>query len=321
MSIKKTHEVYLLEVAQKNPSVEVLGVYNGNKVKILHRCKICGHKWEVKPIHIIQGHKCPQCAKIQRATSHTMSHNDFVCRVNKIYPNIKIVGQYINTHHPIEVQCLICGHNWTPNASQLLIRGHGGTGCKQCYTKRQAKSTEIFQQELLQKNPNVQLVGDYINSYTKTTFRCNACEKQCLWDTRPMIILNGGKSPMCTSSNGVLKISKYLNDHHISYYREQIFEDCKNINCLPFDFYLPQYNMCIEYDGRQHFQPVNFNGCSDQKAMDSFQKIQINDNIKNQYCYAHNIKLIRISYIDENNINNILNTILFNMLEAGDAQW
>ena len=60
---------------------------------------------------------------------------------------------------------------------------------------------------------------------------------------------------------------------------------------LPFDFYLPDYNLCIEYDGKQHYEPVNLFG-----GMDGFIKRQKNDNIKNQYCLLHDIGLVRIPY-------------------------
>ena len=320
MSLKKTHFEYIAEVSQKNPNIEVIGIYNGNKEKILHKCKVCGYEWEIKPIHIIQGHGCPQCAKIQRAKSKTMNHETFVKRVAQLYPNIRVLGEYINTHNPIEVQCTVCGYKWKPKAAQLLIDGNGGTGCKQCYTQLQTKSTSVFKEELLQKNPYVKLIGDYYNSYTKTTFKCIACDKKCIWKTTPKIVLDGGKSPICLSSNGVIKIEKYLQTKNIVYCREKTFNDCKNVKCLPFDFYLPQYNICIEYDGRQHYQPVNFNGCSNEKALDSFQKNQINDNIKNQYCKLKNINLLRISYLDEDVIDDILDKFLFNILKGGDAK-
>lgn len=85
---------------------------------------------------------------------------------------------------------------------------------------------------------------------------------------------------------------------NISFKQEHIFKDCVNPKTnypLRFDFYLPDYNCCIEYDGQQHYYEGHFN--------DSLIDRQIKDKIKNEYCNKHNIKLIRIKYTDFNNIN------------------
>ena len=60
---------------------------------------------------------------------------------------------------------------------------------------------------------------------------------------------------------------------------------------LPFDFYLPNHNICIEYDGIQHTQCSDFFG-----GVESFKKIIKNDTIKNRFCYDNNITLIRINH-------------------------
>ena len=73
---------------------------------------------------------------------------------------------------------------------------------------------------------------------------------------------------------------------------------------LPFDFYLPGLNTCIEYDGRQHFELKNgFWG--GEKSLKLTQK---HDKIKNLYCKENKIKLLRIK-CDEN-INNKLGSII-----------
>ncbi len=106
--------------------------------------------------------------------------------------------------------------------------------------------------------------------------------------------------PKCNSSKGELQIIQYLESKNISYIKEKRFEDCRNIKPLPFDFYLEDYNMCIEYDGIQHFTEVQVFG-----GEEAFEKIQRNDSIKTNYCIDNSIKLIRIKY--NQNIKDILN--------------
>lgn len=75
-----------------------------------------------------------------------------------------------------------------------------------------------------------------------------------------------------------------------------------NERLLPFDFYLTNLNICIEYDGIQHFKPINIFG-----GLNGFILTKNNDEIKTSYCKENNIKLIRISYNDIKIIKNILN--------------
>ena len=88
----------------------------------------------------------------------------------------------------------------------------------------------------------------------------------------------------------------------ISFIPEYTFEDCINPNTkakLKFDFYLPDYNICIEYDGEQHYKGWR----KSHSAKASLEQIQFRDSIKNNYCLEHHIKLKRIPYTDFNKIN------------------
>lgn len=105
-------------------------------------------------------------------------------------------------------------------------------------------------------------------------------------------------------------IDSYLKSLNIDFEREKRFNDCRNIqgsDMLPFDFYIPLYNLIIEYDGQHHFEPIPYWG-----GEEKFQITQRNDNIKNNYCLSHNISLLRIPYTLKkeeiiNKIQNILN--------------
>lgn len=92
-------------------------------------------------------------------------------------------------------------------------------------------------------------------------------------------------------SVGESLIKSILNENNITYVYNYRFSDCRNILPLPFDFYLPDYNTCIEYDGVQHFQPIEYFG-----GEKEFDKRKENDSIKNQYCIKNNIQLIRLPY-------------------------
>jgi len=109
------------------------------------------------------------------------------------------------------------------------------------------------------------------------------------------------KTKHLKSSKGEKLISKILDKNHILYEREKTFDDLYDVSLLRFDFYLPSHNMCIEYDGKQHFEPIDYFGGD--KAFKSSKK---RDGMKNTYCENNNIKLLRIPYTQDSNIINIL---------------
>lgn len=131
------------------------------------------------------------------------------------------------------------------------------------------------------------------------------CGNECDVDVSS---LTSGHTQSCGCYHKSLReqyIESLLTDNGFTYVPQHTFDDCKNVFPLPFDFYLPDYNICIEYDGQQHFRPVDLFG-----GEDAFQKRRINDNIKTQYCINHNIQLIRIPYtISDNDIENIILSI------------
>ena len=106
--------------------------------------------------------------------------------------------------------------------------------------------------------------------------------------------------PKCKSSKGETIIRNFLIKHNIEFEEQKRFKDCKDKRPLPFDFYIPQYNLCIEYDGKQHFVPYDFAyKMTEEQKLKNFNYIQSHDQIKNNYCKSHNINLLRIKY-DEN---------------------
>lgn len=107
-------------------------------------------------------------------------------------------------------------------------------------------------------------------------------------------------------STGELEISKYLMRNKIRYKGEVEFDDLINPNTkykLRMDFYIPSKNVCIEFDGKQHFE---YSEDFDKGDVTKFEKRQYLDSIKNQYCIDKGIKLIRISYLEISKVKEIL---------------
>lgn len=107
-------------------------------------------------------------------------------------------------------------------------------------------------------------------------------------------------------SYGEIIISNFLERNKINYVYDKSLKDCISSSKLRFDFHLPDYNICIEFDGKQHFEPcVIFGG------EEEFKKTQIRDRIKNEWCEVNEINLIRLNYKqNESEIQNILNYLI-----------
>jgi very-short-patch-repair endonuclease len=112
-------------------------------------------------------------------------------------------------------------------------------------------------------------------------------------------------------SKGEEKIRNFLDKNCIKYKSEFKFEDCKFNGHLPFDFYLEEYNLLIEYDGEHHFYPIDYFG-----GIDNYKKTLRNDEIKNLYANKNGINLLRIKYHDFDKIESIISDYILLMVET-----
>ena len=120
------------------------------------------------------------------------------------------------------------------------------------------------------------------------------CPEHGEFEQTPDNHLNGHGCPYCNSSIGELKIKTLLEIKGIRFIRQKRFKDCRDKYPLSFDFYLPDYNVCIEFQGEQHFKSVEFWG-GDEGLKDR----QIKDKIKEEYCKEKNVRLIPINFNDD----------------------
>lgn len=142
------------------------------------------------------------------------------------------------------------------------------------------------------------------NGKTKRKWFCRCdCGNTTL--VTPSDLVNGNTLSCGCLRKGHMEIyiANIMNENGMEFIEECRFDECKNKRSLPFDFYLPKYNTCIEYDGKQHFEPIDFFG-----GENAFQLRQYNDDIKTQFCLENNIFLLRLPYTMSK--NEIANAIL-----------
>ncbi len=239
--------------------------------------------------------------------SKKVTTDDFIERATKIHKNTYDYSKvnYTKAITPVKIKCRIHGvFEQSPNAHL------SGKGCRECGKKRMSDKNRTSVNEFLskakQKHGNKYNYDciQYINNRTHIKIYCNTCCDH--FYQSPLNHLRYGCSkcnqPM---SKGEQKINDYLTSQNIVFLQEHIFDDCKHIRHLPFDFYIPSLNICIEYDGRMHSEAITHFG-----GEETLKKTQHRDSIKTQYCKDNNIMLIRIPYYDFDNINDVLEYVI-----------
>lgn len=241
---------------------------------------------------------CTHCIGRHKTT------DSFRREVFNINPNIKINGEYIDAATPIECECLIDGTIWLPKPNALL----NGQGCPECgriaSNKNSIKTNEKFLYQLSIVNPDIVPLQEYIQSKIPIWVMCKKCGYK--WQATPDNLLQGGNCQNCSATNNEKKLGNILIrlGYHIE--RQKKYNDCRDQLPLPFDIYLLDQNILIEYDGEQHYMPVNFGGISDDEAKENLKKTQYHDAIKNEYCHKNNIPLIRVPYWEKNNLEDFI---------------
>lgn len=175
------------------------------------------------------------------------------------------------------------------------------------YCVGRGRIQEDLQQELDSMGADIDIV-DYTSYSERMTVKCRNCGT--VWQTLGVYLTQGHGCQSCVSSKFERSIKQYLEKNKISFIPQFKFNDCKDVFPLPFDFYLPDFNTLIEADGEGHYYPIPFNG-SVEDAEKNYQILKRHDNIKNQYCANHKIRLIRIPYWEKNNIEDFINKTLY----------
>lgn len=283
----------------------VLGDYEGANTKTLikHNISECGYNWETSPSNFLSGSRCPVCADKNKGSYHKKTQEQVADEVSKLSNNeIIIQSTYQNYTSNIKLKHNVkdCGYVF----EKSLANFNKHPTCPRCDGRLRNRDTDMFKDEINELvGDEYTVLGEYIDTKTHITMQHNTCKS--IYGVSPSAFLCGNRCPTCNKSRGEAAISKYLEENDVKYLSEYRIDDCRNERPLPFDFAILDNNnnptMLIEFDGKQHFEPVEHFG-GDKKL----EYVQCNDNIKKQYCANNNIKLLEIPYWEFGNVDNIL---------------
>lgn len=252
--------------------LETIHNYNGRK-RAVHKCRCdCGNTIIINTPTILQ----ESCGCTRRCDS-IVGNKYGMLLVKEMLYNYKNAGI---TYCKCKCEC---GKEIIIRADALKSGNSKSCGC-------------VHSPSLLGKKfGRLLVVDEVINDTSQRKWKCKCdCGSETIVTS---YLLTSGQTKSCgclrsenVSSNEIL-IGNILKENGINFQKEKSFDSCKSVKKLRFDFYLPDYNTCIEYDGLQHFKPIAYFG-----GEESFNNTKKNDSIKNKYCQDNGISLIRIPY-------------------------
>lgn len=229
---------------------------------------------------------------------------DFIRKIckEKDYELITEESEFVDAFTTIRYICK--KHGIQEQSLDNMIHGHG---CWHCAVEERAlnckHSIEHVKLTIESFNNNKLLnPEDYVSAQENNlVILCGSCGKTYMTSFDAYTAKGKQKircnSCSCKESNGERRIREFLDINNILFEQEKTFEDCVDKKRLPFDFYLPEYNLIIEFDGQHHFYEVGFG---------NYESTKRHDEIKNEYCKLHNIDILRIPYWEGRNINDII---------------
>jgi len=247
--------------------------------------------------------KGEKLSKVQRLSEENIlkytENTDFLIRSG--------LGDYKNMQSNLVFEHIVCNRTF----ERSLNNFNKNRECPFCYLENRkpvvrTKTTDQFKKDVFEiYNNEYEVLSEYTGSRNKILVK-HKCGTEFETVAGRFLREKGyGCSKCYGKSIGEFAIKELLKKRNIEFESQKTFDDLKLDNYLLLDFFLSEYNLAIEYDGEHHFKPVKiFHNNT------SFKKVKESDRLKNSYCKAKGIHLLRIPFWEFNNLNEIIDTVL-----------
>ena len=294
-----------------------------SKVKIKLKCDYCGCEYEKMYAEYYKSHQYntkDACNKIECKRTKGVESlkakmiDDLWDKLEKKmekenYVLLSTKEDYIGSNSKIRYICSMHGEQFSTYGNLI----NNDCGCIKCgyesTINKNKNSIEkvmnIIESEFGNTwiNPN-----EYKNAHEHNIkILCGCCGENIFTTSYRNYKKGQKRCAFCSSSMSLQEkyIYDYLEKCNISFIFQKTFPDLKDIKYLIYDFFLPEYNLCIEYDGEQHYN-THFYETMPINPLSTFELTQKHDQMKTQYCIDNNIELLRIPYWSENHIEEII---------------
>ena len=259
-------------------------IYTNKSANVIIICRIHG-EFSQKAENHWHGATCLKCTHEMWSISKNMGLGVFLEKAKRLHGELYDYSlvEYKNNRTPIKIICKKHGE-FSHSPNQHLI----GYGCGRCSRRFPLTNNEFIRRSLIaHHNRYAYDKCNYVNATTKVIVTCKK-HGDFLSVAKNHYFLKVG-CPKCMASKGEIAIRVWLNDQSIIFEEQKKMSGCRNKLPLKFDFYLPDLNMMIEYDGRHHYSDIR-------RRLEYTQKC---DTIKNKWCEENGVTMLRIRY-DEN---------------------
>lgn len=287
--------------------------YINSKTKVDILCRIHG-KFSQRPEQHTRGQGCPKCGHEKSNEAKKLSPRDIIIRGrNKFGDKFSYNFEgYSSTKDDMQLQCNTCGHNFKQTPTDHF---NCEEPCPVCGDR--FLDVEVFLRRAEKVHKGKFTYPNLTFKYAKDKITVVCPEHGEFFPTVDNH-LNGTGCPSCvemTNSRGAKRIEAYLKANAIKFEKEKKFSSLKNtkgkVAPLEFDFFLIDLDILLEFDGRQHFEPVDIFG-----GEEGFKRLQENDRQKNTWVKNSPYKLIRIRHDHEEDIEIILDELLLTEQES-----
>lgn len=293
MARRKTHSEFVIDILSKfGDTYKVKDKYKNSRTPVLVHHAICNSDFNILPKEDIKRKNlCPIC--FPKKVNNGYNLIDFKkALIEKGITDYELVSDFINTNTYVKMKHLVCGNVVDVIPDNIL---HGKYSCPICLANRYSRD---YRRDTLSYRNQIETetageytpISEYKDVYTYIKMRHNVCGNE--WDITPQIFQHGRRCPRCSGiSYGERDIIRALEELDVLFEYQKSFADLRDINPLTYDFYLPNYNTLIEYQGIQHYKPRELFG-----GDEAFNKQNIHDSKKRNYASIHGYTLLEIPY-------------------------
>lgn len=285
--VKYNHEWFLNRLKEKRPEeyneYEFLEEYVKSSIRIKAIHLPCGEEVDILPNGLIsRGSGCYTCNKSKSAEAQKKNHKQFI---SELPSNITALEEYNGAFNKVKVSCSDCGEIYDITPHDLNRRG-----CSRCLGRHKRTLADVKEEIIALTNGDYEVVSDNFNdTHTPIDIMHRGCGNT--YKATRHNFRKGRRCPICSSSVGETLTEQALKDLGVTYERQKTFDDLFILGKLSYDFYLPKYNVLIEYQGIQHYEPVEHFGGEEQL---NIQKER--DSKKKEYARLQGIELLEIPY-------------------------
>lgn len=261
-------------------------------IKVEFICREHG-SFHMTPNNFINGQDCPMCSRLRQTALQTFDTAIFISKATEIHGDrydYSLV-RYETARLKVKIICREHGLFLQTAFDHLA----GQEGCRICFKRKLSNSISLTHDEFIERA--VETHGDRYDysmaEYKGMRFPVSViCPKHGVFTQSANRHTHGGGCPKCwTASKGEAFIAGLLSEMGVEFEREKTFPTCRVVKKRRFDFYLPDMGILIEYQGLQHFTPVDrmggLMGLMTVKSGDEFKKNWARENgyVLKEYCY------------------------------------